>query len=130
MSRRLRVATRGSRLARRQFELVAELLGVTVEPVVVSTVGDRLADVPLRTIGGQGEFAGDVRTALAEGAADLAVHSAKDLPSRPDPRFAVAYPARADARDALVGSTLAEIPFGAHRDRSSMSGAVSGNSYC
>lgn len=112
MTRVVRVATRGSRLALRQVAIVADLLGVEVEPVVVSTAGDRLADVPLRTIAGQGAFAADVRTALADGAADLAVHSAKDVPARDDQRFAVAYPPRADARDALVGATLSEIPIG------------------
>jgi hydroxymethylbilane synthase len=93
--------------------LVAEMLGVPVEPVIVTTLGDRLADVPLRSIGGQGAFADDVRSALARGAADIAVHSAKDLPPRADPRFELVYPARADARDVLVGATLAEIPHGA-----------------
>jgi hydroxymethylbilane synthase len=110
----LRIATRGSRLARRQVELVSELLGVRVEPVVVSTAGDRLSSVPLRAIAGAGAFAGDVRDALVAGAADLAVHSAKDLPPRPDPRLdIVAFPPRADARDALVGATLAGLPRGA-----------------
>lgn len=112
MKHPLRVATRGSRLALRQVELIAELLEVDVEPVIVSTLGDRLIDVPLRNIAGHAAFAGDVRTALAEGAADLAVHSAKDLPPGDDPRFAIAFPPRADARDALVGATLAEIPTG------------------
>ena len=112
MTRPVRIATRGSRLALRQVTLVGELLGVDVEPVIVSTVGDRLADVPLRSIAGQGAFTGDVRTALAGGAADLAVHSAKDLPPRDDPRFLSAFPPRADARDVLVGAFLAEIPIG------------------
>jgi hydroxymethylbilane synthase len=93
---------------------VSELLGVRVEPVVVSTAGDRLSSVPLRTIAGSGAFAGDVRDALAAGAADLAVHSAKDLPPRPDPRLdIVAFPPRGDPRDALVGATLAGLPCGA-----------------
>lgn len=110
----LRVATRGSRLALRQVQIVSDLLGVRVEPVVVSTVGDRSSSVPLRTIAGSGAFAGDVREALVAGAADLAVHSAKDLPPRPDPRLdIVAFPPRADARDALVGATLAGLRGGA-----------------
>jgi hydroxymethylbilane synthase len=110
----LRIATRGSRLALRQVQLVSELLGVRVEPVVVSTAGDRLPSVPLRAIAGSGAFSGDVRDALVAGAADLAVHSAKDLPPRPDPRLdIVAFPLRADARDALVGATLAGLRRGA-----------------
>lgn len=106
----VRVATRGSRLALRQVALVAELLGIAVDPVVVSTVGDRSDDVPLRAIAGQGAFTGDVRAALASGAADLAVHSAKDLPAEDDPHFHTAYAERADARDVLVGCTLAQLP--------------------
>jgi hydroxymethylbilane synthase len=99
-------------LALRQVALVGGLLGVDVEPIIVSTAGDRLGDVPLRSIAGQGAFTGDVRTALAGGAADLAVHSAKDVPPLDDERFLIAYPPRADARDVLIGAFLAEIPIG------------------
>lgn len=110
----LRIATRGSRLALRQVAIVSELLGVRVEPVVVKTLGDRLGGVPLRSIAGAGAFAGDVRDAVASGAADLAVHSAKDLPPHADPRLdIVAFPPRADARDALVGATVATLRPGA-----------------
>jgi hydroxymethylbilane synthase len=109
----VRIATRGSALALRQVAIVAELLGVEVEPVIVTTIGDHLTHLPLRAIAGIGAFTGDVRTALAAGAADLAVHSAKDLPALDDPRFATAFPPRADARDVLVGSTLADLPPGA-----------------
>jgi hydroxymethylbilane synthase len=108
----VRIATRGSPLALRQVAIVADLLGVEVEPVVVTTIGDHLTHLPLRTIAGMGAFTGDVRTALAAGAADLAVHSAKDLPALEDRRFATAFPPRADARDVLVGSTLADLPLG------------------
>ena len=113
MTRPLRVATRGSRLALRQVEIVGELLGIAVEPVVIKTLGDRMAAVPIRSIGGQGAFAGEVREALARGAADIAVHSAKDLPPHPDVRLElVAFPERADPRDVLVGAALADIPIG------------------
>ena len=110
----LRVATRGSRLALRQVEIVGELLGVRVEPVIIQTLGDRRRDVPLRSIAGQGAFVAEVREALIAGAADIAVHSAKDLPARPDPRLEiVAFPERANPRDALVGTRLADLPRGA-----------------
>ena len=113
MTRPLRVATRGSRLALRQVEIVGELLGIPVEPVVIKTLGDRMAAVPIRSIGGQGAFAGEVREALAEGAADIAVHSAKDLPPHPDVRVALAaFPERADPRDVLVGAAISDIPVG------------------
>ena len=49
----------------------------------VDTLGDQLADVPLHTIGGQGVFVKEVQQAVLDGHADVAVHSAKDLPSRP-----------------------------------------------
>jgi hydroxymethylbilane synthase len=79
----LRAATRGSPLARRPTDLVAALLGTPVEAVVVETTGDRRSDVPVRHMGGQGVFVKEVQRAVVEGRADLAVHSAKDLPSVP-----------------------------------------------
>src|SRR4051812_40376032 len=113
----LRAATRGSRLARLQTDLVAAMLGtdVAVEPVVVTTTGDRVTDVPIHAIGGQGVFVKEVQQAVLDGRADVAVHSAKDLPSGPAPDGLVlaAVPPRGDARDALVGSTLAGLAPGA-----------------
>lgn len=109
----LRAATRGSNLARTQVDIVARLIGQRVEPVIVSTVGDRRAHEPISAIGGRGAFVGDVRDALAAGAADIAVHSAKDLPPRDDPRFTLYFPRRGDPRDVLVGSTLQQLRGGA-----------------
>jgi hydroxymethylbilane synthase len=114
----VRLATRGSPLALRQTELVADLLqaahpGLEVEPVVVRTRGDQLADTPLDRIGGQGVFVTEVEAAVAAGRAHAAVHSAKDLPSTmPDHLTLAAVPRRADARDGLVGCTLAGLPPG------------------
>ena len=113
---RLRAATRGSRLARHQTDLVAAMLGpdVEVEPVVVSTVGDRRQDVALHQIGGQGVFVKEVQAAVLDGRADIAVHSAKDLPAAAaDGLVIAAVPERGDARDALVGSTLDALAPGA-----------------
>jgi hydroxymethylbilane synthase len=110
----LRAATRGSELARWQTAHVGELLGREIEVVVVETGGDRRADVPIWEIGGQGVFVKEVQTAVLEGRADVAVHSAKDLPSAPSPGLALAaVPERDDPRDALVGSTLEGLPPGA-----------------
>jgi len=118
---RLRVATRGSALARWQAAHVGALLrvahpGLEVEEVVVDTAGDRNRDVPISAIGGRGVFTKEVQVAVLDGRADLAVHSAKDLPSSPElqPEGLVlaAVPERADARDALVGATLDGIPPG------------------
>ena len=60
---------------------MADLLGIDVELVVVETVGDRVTDAPISTIGGQGVFVKEVQAAVLDGRADIAVHSAKDLPS-------------------------------------------------
>ena len=115
----LRIATRGSALARWQAEEVSRLLRAAnpacqVELVVVDTVGDRRQDVPVWEMGGQGVFVKEVQTAVIEGRADLAVHSAKDLPSAPAPGLILAaLPCRADPRDAVVGVSLADLGAGA-----------------
>jgi hydroxymethylbilane synthase len=111
----LRIATRGSALARWQAEHVAALLG-GAELVVVDTIGDRDKATSLSALGGQGIFVKEVQAAVLDGRADLAVHSGKDLPSAPElqaPGLAIAaVPERADARDALVGARLDDIPPG------------------
>ena len=111
----LRVATRGSALARWQAEHVAALLG-GAELVIVETAGDRDTSTSLSELGGQGVFVKEVQAAVLDGRADLAVHSAKDLPSnaalQPPGLVIGAVPERADARDALVGSALAAIAPG------------------
>lgn len=115
----IRVATRGSPLALRQALLVAgavESSFVSTELVVVETAGDLHLDRPIGDIGGQGAFVKEVEQALLDGRADVAVHSAKDLPSS----FGVAglgivaVPRRADPRDALVGRALSDLGPGAH----------------
>ena len=83
---RIRLATRGSAQATAQSFAVADALmsahpGLEVELVLVETLGDQKADVPLHTIGGQGVFVKEVEAAVLSGEADIAVHSAKDLPS-------------------------------------------------
>lgn len=115
----LRVATRGSALARWQADHVVALLhkvdpAIEAEVVVVETSGDRRLDVPIWEIGGKGVFVKEVQAAVLDGRADLAVHSAKDLPSETPPGLVIAaVPERADVRDALVGSTLADLAPGA-----------------
>src|SRR5881227_1915932 len=107
MGRRLRAATRGSALARWQADHVAALLGEDVDVVVVETTGDRRTDVAIHQMGGQGVFVKEVQAAVLDGRADLAVHSAKDLPSEPPEGLVIAaVPERDDPRDAMVGSTL------------------------
>ncbi len=81
---------------------------------MVRTRGDRDASAPLDQIGGQGVFVAEVEAAVADGRADAAVHSAKDMPSvMAAPLVLGAVPTRADPRDALVGCRLAELPAGA-----------------
>jgi hydroxymethylbilane synthase len=117
--RPLRLATRGSPLALLQAERVAEVLRAVApdrlfEPVVVRTTGDRLATAPLAEIGGQGVFVKEVQSAVLDGQADLAVHSAKDLPPlTPSGLVLAAVPERHDPRDALVGCRLAALEAGA-----------------
>jgi hydroxymethylbilane synthase len=115
MPRPLRVATRGSELARWQAARVAARLGGDVELVIVSTVGDQRTDVPIHAMGGTGVFVKEVQQAVLDGRADLAVHSAKDLPASESPAglSLAAVPERADPRDALVGAALADLPAGA-----------------
>lgn len=115
----IRLATRSSAQARTQAEVVAHALtassgGEQVELVFVETLGDQRTDVPLHTIGGQGVFVKEVQHAVLDGHADIAVHSAKDLPSMSTPGLVVgAWCERRDARDALIGSRLGDLARGA-----------------
>ncbi len=118
----IRIATRASELALAQARWVASSiereLGAATELVRVKTSGDRLADASLAPVGGKGLFIKELEEALFADRADVAVHSAKDLPARIPPGLVlVAFPERADPRDALVlrerGGSLAELVQGA-----------------
>ncbi|KZM71204.1 hydroxymethylbilane synthase [Nocardia terpenica] len=113
-----RIGTRGSLLALTQAGTVRDALiaaGEQAELVIVKTAGDKSSD-PVQKIG-VGVFTTALRDELASGAVDIAVHSYKDLPTAPDPRFVIAaIPPREDPRDALVardGLVLGELPPGA-----------------
>jgi len=114
----LRLGTRGSALALAQSGIFADELrarGASVDVVVIRTTGD---DRPANTVWGEGAFVMALEAALLDGRIDVAVHSAKDVPTAQDPRLAIAaYPPREDPRDALVcresGRTLATLPAGA-----------------
>ncbi len=120
--KKVRIATRGSDLALAQAEYIAARiqseLGAETELVVIKTTGDRIQNVSLAKIGGKGLFVKEIEEALLEGRADVAIHSAKDLPAvlAPDLTLA-AFPERVDPRDALVaretGATLSALPRGA-----------------
>jgi hydroxymethylbilane synthase len=115
----LRLATRGSALALAQARLVAEMLeqaepALTVELVTVRTSGDERADRSSAPSGrsaaaptsDKSRFVKEIEDALIAGEADLAVHSAKDVPGQlVDGLAIVGVPPRADARDALCGAS-------------------------
>jgi len=118
---RIRIATRESRLAMRQTEMVAEALRarhprLAVEAVGMTTQGDRVLDRPLAQVGGKGLFVKELEVALDEGRADIAVHSLKDVPMQLAPRFALAtFGAREDPHDAFVSvrfPSLEAMPAG------------------
>lgn len=115
----MRIATRRSPQALAQATVVAERLrdahpSLTVELVHIETAGDVRHDVPLHTMGGQGVFVREVQWAVLDGRADVAVHSAKDLPSTPAAGLTIAaFCERRDAADALIGRSLAALVAGA-----------------
>ncbi len=113
----LRIGTRGSKLATTQAGHMRDRLkhfGRDAELTIVTTPGD-VNMSPVERIG-VGVFTQALRDALVADEIDVAVHSFKDLPTAPDPRFHLVVPTRADARDALIardGLTLEELPKGA-----------------
>lgn len=115
----LRIATRSSAQARAQSESIGSALlaahpGLTVEYVHVDTQGDVDTATPLHQMGGQGVFVKEVQRAVLDGRADIAIHSAKDLPSQTADGLAIgAVGARRTPNDALVGSTLDDLAHGA-----------------
>ena len=90
-----------------------DLHGGGFELVIVATEGDRRQDVEIHAMGGTGVFVKEVQQAVLDGLAEIAVHSAKDLPSStPEGLLLAAVPERADPRDALVGARLDDVPTG------------------
>ena len=120
--RRLRIGTRGSKLAMWQARRVRELLrqaraGLEADLSIIHTRGDRLPAAVAAPGPEGGLFTAEIERALLEGRVDLAVHSLKDLPTRvAEGSRLAAFPERADAADALVargGLTLESLPRGA-----------------
>jgi hydroxymethylbilane synthase len=112
----LRLATRASPLALAQAQAVAEALGAA-ELVPLTTAGDRDRAAPDKR-----RWVSELERALLDGEADLAVHSAKDVPSElADGLTLAGSPPRADPRDALCGArALEELPAGARVGTSSL----------
>jgi len=117
--REIAIGSRGSALALAQATLVYEAFDHAGHPsrvVIIETQGDRRAP---DTAWGEGAFVAAIERALQDGVVDVAVHSAKDVPTDEDPRLRIAaYLARADPRDALVVRSdspwrrLADLPHG------------------
>ncbi|RTL37921.1 MAG: hydroxymethylbilane synthase [Burkholderiales bacterium] len=121
MTTAITIATRESRLALWQAEHVqARLgaeLGITASLLGMTTRGDQILDRSLSKVGGKGLFVKELETALAEGRAQLAVHSLKDVPMElPEGFVLAAVLEREDPRDAFVSNdyaSLADLPEGA-----------------
>ena len=127
--RRLTIATRKSALALWQAEHIRARLAAMypaseVTLLGLTTEGDRVQDRPLAAVGGKGLFIKELELAMADGRADLAVHSLKDVPmDMPDGFALAAITAREDARDAFVSNRfldLAGLPGGARIGTSSL----------
>ena len=129
-ARPLRIVTRGSALALWQARHVRAALSRDGAPepelVIVRTTGDQIQGVPLSRIGDRGLFTREVDAALFDGRADIAVHSAKDVPTAmPEGLAIVAFGRREDPADVLVTRSgmaprLAELPAGARVGTSSL----------
>ena len=127
--KKLVIATRRSRLALWQAQHIATRLeslhaGLRVELLPMSTRGDELIDRRLDQAGGKGLFVKELEAAMADGRADLAVHSMKDVPADLPPGFVLAaIPAREDPRDVFIStkfSSLGQMPAGASVGTSSL----------
>jgi hydroxymethylbilane synthase len=120
----LRIGTRGSPLALVQARAVRSRLAAaagikedTIELIVIRTTGDVIQDRTLAEEGGKGLFTKEIEEALADQRIDLAVHSAKDMPTvLPDGLILAACLEREDPRDVFISrkaASLAELPRGA-----------------
>ena len=113
----LRVGTRGSALALAQAGEVrrrlATIHGFPSERValrVIRTTGDKVRDRPLAEAGGKGLFTKEIEEALIAGEIDIAVHSAKDMPTIIPPGLVIgAVPPREDARDVFISRKAARL---------------------
>ena len=123
-TREIRIATRGSRLALAQVEIVKRCIQgycpqVTFREVLVQTKGDRDRTSPLSEIGGKGLFVKEVEQALLRNEADLAVHSGKDLPYELESSLMIGgVPEAADVRDVWI------LPRGKAVDPKTFSGTI------
>lgn len=115
------IGSRGSMLALWQANHVQAMLharGIASRIEIIHTTGDKITDVPLARLGAEtstkGLFTKELEDALLERRIDIAVHSLKDMPTElPEGLELVAIPEREDPFDAMIGSTLEDLPHGA-----------------
>jgi len=113
----LRIGTRGSPLALAQARAVRDCLAAAhgwapdaIEIKTIRTSGDLIQDRPLADAGGKGLFTKEIEQALIDGEVDLAVHSAKDMPTAlPDGLVLAACLEREDVRDAFISRRAADL---------------------
>ena len=126
---RLIIATRESALALWQAHHIRDRLAVLhprleIQILGMTTEGDQKLSTSLAKLGGKGLFVKELENALAEGRADIAVHSMKDVPMHVPPGFTIAaITEREDPRDAFVSNdyaSLAQLPDGASVGTSSL----------
>lgn len=129
MGRRLKIGTRGSKLALWQANWVKRALETaapaeTVELVIIKTRGDKITDVPLAQVGGSALFVKELEQALSDGRIDIAVHSMKDMPSTIAEGLRIgAVPQRETPSDILIskkGLAFGELPEAARIGTSSL----------
>lgn len=126
---KLKLGTRGSKLAIWQAEWISSLLrqhypGIELQIVPISTKGDRILDSPLSKIGGKGLFIKELEEALFKGEIDIAIHSAKDIPAElPEGMQISAFTCRENPLDVIISHNalkLDALPSGALIGTSSM----------
>ncbi len=119
---KIRIGSRGSKLALTQVEEVKKLLAphsenLILEVVIITTSGDKIQDRNLSEVGGKGLFIKELEEALVQGKIDLAIHSAKDVPPLLSAETEiVAFTKRFDARDCFISkkfTTISDLPKGA-----------------
>ena len=114
---KIRLGTRGSKLALWQAYYVADLLsagGIETEIVTIDTKGDKILDVSIAKIGSKGVFTEEIEEQLAQGHIDIAVHSAKDMQSElPEGFELIAFTEREKVNDVIVSHNPVDLskPF-------------------
>ena len=134
MKLKIRIATRKSKLALRQVEILKSYfdLGIETEILEVITSGDQILNKSLSEIGGKGLFIKELEKFILDGFADIAVHSMKDMETEIAQNTVIsAVLPRGDRSDVLLGkySTLDDLPYNGVIGTSSVRRAAFTKSY-